>query len=467
MNIAWEEHEARLNEGDMKHRSVLNVILWSFGQIPVEMPNEFTHRINIIFLLLLIEEGVNYTTALAIFSAVILVCSILGGIINFVILCFAVRYAWKKQTIIVIAAFFLIFNIAACWIYHYSAFAILLFFTAWLPQAAIAMHGSQIPFISTTDLHQFADHLSILMSMITGNLYIYIARILPNLQYFNSNTQALAKLGSSEVVKPTGTIYITTGICVFGILCLIPYLFLQEHSTKPPIKSFRYNFLYIFNEFITIIGDMLHEKNFLLLLVCIVGIQYGPLYVSILFSTVQSDIFHTSELNLEIKENIFFYMYFICFFIVPPILHKWGPRFMMLIMLAATIIETTLQMVVVFSEPLSYVACVCCGFVNASMNVTIRRFIYENCTYETISMHYGVVTILIKIMNSVSVLLSLIYSFQENTYYFIRYFLVICIFFILACIGIICAVFTKDHHKEYVLGLRPPYLRYKIIEEKD
>ncbi len=52
MNIAWEEHESRLNEGDMQHRSILNVFLWSFGQIAAELPNELTHRTNLLFMIL-------------------------------------------------------------------------------------------------------------------------------------------------------------------------------------------------------------------------------------------------------------------------------------------------------------------------------------------------------------------------------------------------------------------------------
>ena len=42
MNIAWEEYEANLKQGDQNHRSPFNVILWALGQFAVELPTEFT-----------------------------------------------------------------------------------------------------------------------------------------------------------------------------------------------------------------------------------------------------------------------------------------------------------------------------------------------------------------------------------------------------------------------------------------
>ena len=62
MNIAWEEHETRLNEGDMQHRSIKNVILWALGQMAVELPNDFTHRTNIFFMLLFLYKYINKKT---------------------------------------------------------------------------------------------------------------------------------------------------------------------------------------------------------------------------------------------------------------------------------------------------------------------------------------------------------------------------------------------------------------------
>ena len=110
------------------------------------------HRINIIFILCLVEKNVDYMISLVVFAAVVLVCSFFGSFVNFIILCFAVRYAVKKYVVVAVAAFYLVLVLVAVWVYNLYVFAILLFFTAWLPQAAVALHGSQVPLISTTDL---------------------------------------------------------------------------------------------------------------------------------------------------------------------------------------------------------------------------------------------------------------------------------------------------------------------------
>ena len=466
MNIAWEEHETRLNEGDMQHRSIKNVIFWALGQMAVELPNDFTNRTNIFFMLLMIEQGVDYTTAMISFCIIVLIISILGSVANFIIVCISVRYAIKKQMIIFIAAFVVILNVIALWSYHIAGFAILLFFVSFLPQAAIAMHGSQIPFISTTDLHQLSDHLSILMSWITHNLYIYISRMLPDLQYYQSNTQALINLKENPP-KPMGTVYISTGICGLALILLVPYMFVEEHKTKPPISNFKYNAVYIFNEFKTIISDMFRERNFLLFVGAVVGLQYCPLYVTVLFSTIQQDVLHASAFDMETRENIFFYEYCMCFFFVPIVLHKLGPKFVMMVLLFMTLIATCCQMLAVHVREFCYVTAAMSGIVNASLNVTIRRFIYENATYDTISMHYGVITILTKIMNSISILFSMVYSIQENESFYLRFYGISFIFFFLAFIGMICGIFSRDHHTQYLLGLRPPYLKYEIVEEKE
>ena len=272
---------------------------------------------------------------------------------------------------------------------------------------------------------------------------------------------------NGSIEKPYGTQYITTFVAGVGIIAFLPYLFLKEQRTEPPIKNFKYNMIYIGNEFKTILSDIIHEKNFIFFLIAVIGIQYGPLYANTLFKTVQIDIFHASHIEMHMRENIFFWTHLICMFIIPPILHKYGPKFMLMINLILCMLVTSFQMMVVFSSVLSYIACVMCGIVNASMNVTIRRFIIENCTYDTISMHYGFVTILIKIMNSISILISLIYSFTEDLNFFLRYYAAVFIFFFLAVIGTIACMFSRDHHKEYKLGLRPPYLKYEILEEKE
>ena len=225
--------------------------------------------------------------------------------------------------------------------------------------------------------------------------------------------------------------------------------------------------IHVFNEFKRVMSAMFHESHFIFFILGVLGIQYCSVFVSIFIESVQRDMFHTDDFNIQIKEDIFFYMYFICFFIVPPLLHKYGPKFMMIIMLIATIICLCLEQIVLFGNEMSYVAIVCSGFVNATMNVTIRRFIYENCTHETISMHYGITEIIIKLMNCISVLLSLIYDIDENDYYYMRYFTVITIFFIITVIRTIATLFTNDHHKEYCNGMRSPYLKYDIVEEKD
>ena len=466
MNIAWEEHESRLNEGDMNHRSIKNVILWGLGQMAVELPNDFTHRTNIFFMLLMMEQGVSFTTSMVSFCIIVLIISILGSFVNFFLVCVSVRYAIKKQMIVCISAFVIILNIIALWSYHLAGFAILLFFLSFLPQAAIAMHGSQVPFISTTDLHQLADRISILMSWITHNAYIYVARMFPSWQYYQANTQALANL-TANPPKPTGTQYISTGICVLAILLLIPYMFIEEHKNKPPISNLKYNMVYVFNELKTIVMDMIREKNFLLFIVCVIGVQYAQIYVSVLFTSIQIDILHASSFEITLRENIFFWVYFIVLIAVPPMLVKRGPKFLLMALLFATMMACCYQMLSVHVPLLQYPASLMVGVINAATNVTIRRFIYENATYDTISMHYGVVTIISKIMSSIGILLSLIYSIQENADFYTRFYGVSFIFFILAFVGMICGIFTRDHHTQYTLGLRPPYLKYEILEEKD
>ena len=466
MNIAWEEHEARLNEGDMSHRSVKNVILWALGQVCVELPNDFTHRTNIFFMMLLIEQGVDYTTAMISFSIIVLILSIIGASFNFILVCISVRYAIKKQMVVGISVFIIALNLIALWSYHLAGFAILLFFLSFLPQAAQAIHGSQVPFIATTDLHNFSDRMSILMSWITHNLYLAVTRMFPSWQYYQANTQALMGMAQAPP-KPMGTIWISTGVCVFAILTAIPYLFLDEHKNKPPISNFKYNMVYIANEFKTIISDMIREKNFLFFLICIIGLQYCPIYCSVLFHTIQTDILHASSFEIELRENIFFWIYFIAFLAVPKMTAKRGPKFMVMVLLFATMMACSYQMLSVHAPLLQYPCTIMCGLVNASVNVCIRRFIYENATYDTISMHYGVVTIISKIMSSIGVVISLIYSIQEDLNFYVRFYAVSFIFFVLAAIGMICGIFTRDHHTQYTLGLRPPYLKYEILEEKD
>ena len=140
---------------------------------------------------------------------------------------------------------------------------------------------------------------------------------------------------------------------------------------------------------------------------------------------------------------------------------------MMIIMLIATLVTICAHDLIMFIPNIAYVAITCSGFVNATMNVTIRRFIYENCTYGTISIHYGITEVLIKIMVCISVLLSLIYDIEESEYYYVRYFAVLTVFFVIGAIGLVATLFTNDHHKEYCNGMRPPYLKYNILEEKD
>ncbi|ELP93839.1 hypothetical protein EIN_176660 [Entamoeba invadens IP1] len=468
MNIAWEEHQVLLKQGDMSHRSPLNVVLWALGQFAVEVPLEFTHRINTMFIVLLIQQGLGYMPSLAAFASVVLVCSIVGGIVNLVILCFAVRYAVKKTVIFCVCTFYLALVIIACWTYNIYVFGILLFFTAWLPQAAVSLHGSQVPFVSTGDLHQFADHLSILMSTLTNFLYLYMARAFPNLKYFNLNGQALSLITKGQdIEKPTGTFILSTAICVFAFILLIPYMFLKEHITKPPIRQLSYNIPYIFNNFRMVIGDMIRDKNFIMFLLCVIGTQYAPLYTTVLFHTVQSDIFHTDTFMLEIKENIFFYAAVVSFFISPPLLHKFGPRCMMIIILSLVAIMTCFQQFGLLSGVFGYIGCVFAGFASSTTNVTIRRFIYENSTYDTISMHYGVVAILCKIVNSLAILLSVVYQLQENNYFYVRFFAIVMIFFITSLVGLVASVFMRDHHTDYCNGLRPPYVKNTIIIEKD
>lgn len=82
-------------------------------------------------------------------------------------------------------------------------------------------------------------------------------------------------------------------------------------------------------------------------------------------------------------------------------------------------------------------------------------------------MHYGVVAILIKLVNSFTTLLSAIYQTEENDYFYIRYAGVVTVLFVLAIISLACSIFSRDHHKDYKNGLRPPYIKYTIVEEKD
>lgn len=108
-----------------------------------------------LFIMLLVSKRISYTAALSSFVAILLVCSIIGGVLNLVILSFAVRYALKKQFVVVISTVYLLAIIASCWIFNVYVIGVVLFFSAWLPQVSVALHGSQIPFISTVDL-QFA-----------------------------------------------------------------------------------------------------------------------------------------------------------------------------------------------------------------------------------------------------------------------------------------------------------------------
>lgn len=205
------------------------------------------------------------------------------------------------------------------------------------------------------------------MSTITNFLFIYASRVFTNWDYFDLNGQALSQMEGKSVDRPTGTFIITTALCVIGIVLLIPYLFVQEHITKPPIKSFSYNVRYIFNNLWITVTDMLHEKNYILFLIAVVGLQYGPLYTTVLFHTIQSDVFHSTEYQIEIKENIFFYTAIISFFITPVLLHKYGPRLLMIIMLALVTLLTCFQITGLFGTVLGYIGCVCGGFASASV----------------------------------------------------------------------------------------------------
>ncbi|ELP92613.1 hypothetical protein EIN_369350 [Entamoeba invadens IP1] len=468
MNIAWEEQQVLLKQRDTVHRSPLNVILWALGQFAVEVPTEFTHRINTIFIALLIQNGLQYVDSLAIYSSVILCCAIIGGLVNLLFISYCVRFGRKKIAIFFISLFYFALVLVACWTNNVVAFAILLFFSSWITQSPAAMHGSQIPFISSIDLHQFADHLSILISTLVNFLYIYMKRAFSFASFFSLNGQALSKLQNGvELEKPIGTYAVMTGIIILAIILLIPYMFVKEHVSKPPIKNFKYNAIYIFNNFKIVLGEMVRDKNFILFLVCIIGLQYSSLYTSTLFYTVQSDIYHVTNYSLSIKENTYFYTSVLAIGITPIILHKFGPRMMLVIILICTLVLQCFLQIEVINSNFGYIAIIFGGFAGASTNVTLRRFVYENSTYDTISMHYGVVYILTRVLNSLTTLFSIIYQLQENDLFYIRFFAVVTIFFVLTIIGLVCVIFLNDHHEEYSVGLRPPYIKNKIIVEKE
>ncbi|KAL7718972.1 hypothetical protein QTN25_003917 [Entamoeba marina] len=430
MNIAWEEYQSILKHHDQQHRSATNVFLWAFGQIAVEIPNEFTHRINILFLLLMIKLGSSYIGALIGLSVIVLLFSVFGGLVNLVIVTFS-------YVVVVISTLYLLLVIGTLWSFHISTAIVLLFFSAWLPQASVALHGSQVPFACTIDLHKLADHLSILMTTITNFLIIFLMRIFPDLDYFDENAQALSKMDANDIERPTGIFIMGTVMCVIGLVLLVPYLFLREHKTKPPIKSIGYNTVFVFNEFKTFLQDIFREKSFFIITL---------LLLNKIFS------FFTSLISVVI---------------VPPILHWVGPRICIVVLLAFTSLLICAQQITLFVPWFGYFACVFCGLASASMNVTIRRFIYENCTYESISLHYGVVAIVMKIISSVTVLLTIIYQFQENEFFYTRYFGVTTVYFVLCALGSIAALFMNDHHKDYKNGLRPPYVKIDIVETKD
>ena len=203
--------------------------------------------------------------------------------------------------------------------------------------------------------------------MISACLYTMLTRCFPDLGYITLNTRTLSDYQGVETERADGVIYITTVVAALGLVLLVPYVFVKEHSAKPPIKSFVYNMTYIFNNFRTIIADMLRERHFILFIVAVVGIQFGTVYVAVLFQTVEIDVFNSAEHLIEIKWNIFFLGYVISFFVTPVVLHKLGPRIVLNCLLVMLVFVLCVQMTVVFESHLDYISCVLFAIINASV----------------------------------------------------------------------------------------------------
>ena len=184
-----------------------------------------------------ISGGRDFTSTIISFLVGYMLVTAIGGVLHLTILGYSVRYAFKKYAVGNLSVIYIVLAVASFWVYNEYFYIIIILLTAGFTQVLSSLHGSQVPFIATTALYPLSEHLSIFMSMITTCCYPYFKRMFDDYDgdgdYLNMSFMNLRSFHEGEEVeKPEESMYILTGMALFGLLTLVPYGGVTKHVPK-------------------------------------------------------------------------------------------------------------------------------------------------------------------------------------------------------------------------------------------